>query len=73
MKKEIRFWIGLIFVKFFGGVVNYIKKENRVWIGRIFVTFCGVFLNYITKDGYVVCCCYILLIDIAKEQWLKKD
>ena len=49
------------------------KKEIRFWIWMIFVMFLGDFLNYITKEGHVLCCCYILLITIAKEQWLKND
>ena len=49
------------------------KKEIRFWLWMIFVMFLGGFLNYITKEGYVLCCCYILLITIAKVQWLKGD
>ena len=49
------------------------KKEIRFWIWMIFVMFLGGVLNYRAKEGYVLCCCYILLITIAKEQWLKED
>lgn len=46
MKKEIRFWIWMIFVIFLGGFLNYITKEGHI------ICCCFILLSMIAEKHF---------------------